>query len=284
MSKKKETIIRNVLDKYDIDGDSEFTYSDLFENFIENKTHIFVNLELLTLRTIDESNTMSSENAPSSGKGLFGVIGSAFVSALKSLPDEVVDAAEEVSEDDEVLEDNDEKSAIVDEGLQLYWKGIYHEFEKYRDSQPDVAKNYFQKAAEKGNAESFFHISYYIKSRHERKSFLESELRNDNTEAQYLLGQYYRNKRHDGDHQRKRDDQEAKQLLEKAALKGHIPAQYELGRWYAHHYTSCMDTVIGSWTYYKYYYDNDYENAIKWIRKAADVGFPPAQMKLGYGG
>ena len=81
---------------------------------------------------------------------------------------------------------------------------------------------------------------------------------------------------------RKIDDEKAKPFLEKAALKGHIPAQYAFGKWYAHHYTSYRDTVIGSWTYDKYDIINDYDNAFIWVKKAADAGFPPAQMKLGY--
>lgn len=242
----------------------KFTYFDLFENLIENKSNSFINLERLILITTNDTNALS---VPDNNRNT-----------------EVVETPLSNEEQAEsLIEESESKSSItVDEGLQLYWKGIYHESEQFRYSQPGIAKNYFQKAAEKGNTESLFHINYYMKSDYARKSFLESEVKNDNTEAQFLLGEYYRNKKHYSEREHESDDQFAKPLLEKAALKGHIPAQYELGRWYANNYKSSLETVIGSWTYHKYYPVNDYENAIKWIRKAADAGFPPAQMKLGY--
>ena len=281
MAKKKEVIIDKILEENNIDGSAEFSYSDILESFIENKSNTFLSLnQVPQIQMAEEGTTDSDENSNNNTPGFFGFIANTIKDAVKSGEVAVLLSNSDESSEQKALPDTSPK---IDEAEQLYWKGIYHQYEKKHElTKPGLAKQYFQQAAEKGNTASFFYINYYMKSSYERKRFLESEANKGNPEAQYLLAQYYRNQKHDSDRERKRNDQNAKPLLEKAALKGHIPAQYELGRWYARHYTSRMDTVIGSWTYDKYYYDENLEEALKWIRKAADAGFPPAQMRLGY--
>ncbi|MCM1235595.1 MAG: sel1 repeat family protein [Ruminococcus flavefaciens] len=45
MSKKKETIIQRVLDKYELDSNAEFSLADIVESFLENKQDLLVNIE-----------------------------------------------------------------------------------------------------------------------------------------------------------------------------------------------------------------------------------------------
>lgn len=278
MAKKKEVIIDKILEENNIDGSAEFSYSDILESFIENKSNSFLSLnQVPQIQMAEEGTTDSDENSNNNTPGFFGFIANTIKDAVKSGEVAALLSNTDESSKQKALPD---ASTKIDEAEQLYWKGLYYEDEKYKKL--DIAKNYFKKAAEKGHSASFFHIEYYMKSGYERESFVEKEAKSGNAEAMYLIGIHYRNKYHGDKHMRKIDDEKAKPFLEKAALKGHIPAQYAFGKWYAHHYTSYRDTVIGSWTYDKYDIINDYDNAFIWVKKAADAGFPPAQMRLGY--
>ena len=52
MSKKKKTIINNILDNHYLEGNAVFTYSDIFENFIENRVNSAVGLDELEMNSV----------------------------------------------------------------------------------------------------------------------------------------------------------------------------------------------------------------------------------------
>lgn len=54
MSKKKETIIQRVLDKYELDADAAFSVADIAESFIENKQDSLVNIDNIQIAVNDE--------------------------------------------------------------------------------------------------------------------------------------------------------------------------------------------------------------------------------------
>lgn len=266
MSKKKSSIIGNVLDKYDIDGNAEFTYSDIFETFLDNKANSFISLNQLSLSLTSTNDTNDLIDNTDISEKINDVTTDLQSSPPQALPD---------------------LSAPVDEAEQLYWKGIYNEFKRsFSLHNGDSAKKYFEKATEKGHMASFFHIKYYTKSSdYEKERWLKEEAEKGDPEAQYMLGIFYRKKPcKDGylkDWEKCKNEESAKPWLEKAASNGHIPAQYELGCWYAQKVSSkFVNTFLGG--YSKYTTEPDYPNALIWIRKAADAGFPPAQIKLGF--
>lgn len=263
ISKKKSSVIGDILDKYDIDGNAEFTYSDIFETFLDDKANSFISLDQLSLSLTSTNDTNDLIDNTDISEKINDVTTDLQYSPPKSLTD---------------------SSAHVDEAEQLYWKGIYNEFKRsFSCNNGDIAKKYFEKATEKGHMASFFHIKYYTKSSdYEKERWLKKEAEKGDLEAQYMLGKVYRNKKYDTDREHERRDNDAKPWLEKAALQGHIPAQFEFGCWYINHYTHYRDTVIGSWTYDKYETAYDYKNGLVWIKKAANAGFPPAQIKLGF--
>lgn len=266
MSKKKSSIIENILDKYDIDGTTEFTYSDIFETFLDNKANSFISLNQLSLSLTSTNDTND-------------LIGNTDKSEKNN--DIATDSQSPLQK---ALTDS---SAPLDEAEQLYWKGIYNEFRPSMfNKYVSVAKKRFEKATEKGHMASFFHIKYYTKSSdYEKERWLKEEAEKGDLEAQYMLGKFYRKKLcGDGylrDYNKYNNEESAKPWLEKAASNGHIPAQYELGCWYDQKLSrTFVDSFLGG--YSKYTTEPDYPNALIWIRKAADAGFPPAQMKLGF--
>ncbi len=143
-------------------------------------------------------------------------------------------------------------------------------------------KKDFQQAASKGHTPSRFHIrfmefcdeavplkSFCIDDR--VKKWLENEARKGSLEAFYILGKLCQcDNQNDGSRYVKYwvdgDDYE-RECFEKAAENGHVPSQYELGCWFEAHSYDCPTT-----------YEED--QAQKWMIKAAEAGFLPAQLRL----
>lgn len=66
MSKRKKAVIDNILDNHDIEGNTVFTYSDLFESFIEYKSQSFINSEQIRVITTNDRNISDSDIDPTS--------------------------------------------------------------------------------------------------------------------------------------------------------------------------------------------------------------------------
>ena len=134
----------------------------------------------------------------------------------------------------------------------------------YSKENTDKALAFFKEAEEKGNKESSFHVKCLAKSYSNKMRFLEEEAKIGNIEAQYLLGKQLRAIRKNSVLLNGMNDDAAKEWFEKAANKGHIPAQFELGYLYYTHRKR----------------ERDNEKAFIWLNKAATAGYPLAQIKL----
>ena len=63
MSKKKETIINRVLEKYELDDSAEFSYIDISESFIENKQNSIVEISTLQIGMNESEPELTDANS-----------------------------------------------------------------------------------------------------------------------------------------------------------------------------------------------------------------------------
>jgi len=170
----------------------------------------------------------------------------------------------------------------TEEAERLYLQGIYAERTAYSLIN-QKGREYFVKAAALGHGPSRFHVRFAefcdahipykgLCNDESVKNWLEYEAERGFNEALYIIGKLcqcdLRSETARLVRYWVRDDSYAQGILQIAADRGHIPSMYELGCWYEN---------------YAFYYDirDAADLAVKWVTKAAETGFLPAQAKLG---
>lgn len=159
MSKRKKAVIDNILDNHDIEGNTVFAYSDIFESFIENRANSMISLDELEMTTIPSTNTNS------------------FSSNLKHGNSKPESSTYPIPE--------------INEGEILYWKGIQQEISSFYFPRNDYStgnmfdecdvfesqkgKAFFEEAAKKGNSHALFRLKLYSFISNEIPSILKKE-------------------------------------------------------------------------------------------------------------
>ena len=170
----------------------------------------------------------------------------------------------------------------TEESEKLYLKGIYAERTAYSLIH-QKGREYFAQAAALGHGPSRFHVRFAefcdatipykgLCNDDSVKNWLEYEAERGFNEALYIIGKLCQcDIRSETARLVKywvRDDGYARGILQIAADRGHIPATFELGCWF--------ETFS-----YEYDIPDAAIQAVKWVTKAAETGFMPAQAKLG---
>lgn len=159
MSKRKKAVIDNILDNHDIEGNTVFAYSDIFESLIENRANSMISLDELEMTTIPSTNTNS------------------FSSNLKHSNSKPESSTYPIPE--------------INEGEILYWKGIQQEISSFYFPRNDYStgnmfderdvfksqkgKAFFEEAAKKGNSHALFRLKLYSFISNEIPSILKKE-------------------------------------------------------------------------------------------------------------
>ena len=164
--KKKRLIIDNILNEYDVEEKAVFSYYDIFEGLLEVKANSFTYLKKLTMVSQNCNNRANSDL-------------------------ELFSAYKETIEHNSVYDSEDEIKPIeyVDENIQLYWKGIYKDWDFFLhlsliwdiDTSFESVK-FFNAAAKKGNRCAQFRMDFisFINKNQElayQKAYKEEEQR-----------------------------------------------------------------------------------------------------------
>lgn len=144
MSKKKETLIQNVIDKYELDADATFSIADISESFFENKQASFVCVDNIKI-SANEAKNNNAEN----------VTVSASTSSKVNEPWDLDKAEKIISE----FEKNDEPEKVynyllpyAEQGVAAAQRllGMCYEFGEGIDEDENKAFEWYKKAAEQG--------------------------------------------------------------------------------------------------------------------------------------
>ncbi len=258
MSKKKETIVQRLLDKYDLDESAGFSYIDISESFIENKQSDFININ--DLQTV-------SGNAPALALEANETTSQPMLSTNNPKLDQAIQLFLQCKFKDALSLFTD--LAHEGNGRAMYFLGEYYSHGTY--GIPKNSKNgeyWRKKGAEAGDPLAKLNNGYnYDINSYEREkiidevlSIIEQMAESGDVIAQNELSDLYL-----GQYPKIENHTKGIELLKRSAENGYFRSEFKLGCYYE---------------YGDYVTENE-EEAAKWYRKAAEKGYSEAQNALG---
>ena len=271
MSKKKETIINRVLEKYELDDSAEFSYIDISESFIENKQNSFVDISTLQIGMNDGSGVKASEND--------SLVDNTDVSEntdTTSLTDkEIHDRWDELT----YLEDYEELDRflrpLAENGnpYAQYIMGCDYEFGVGVEQNKAEALFWYEKSAEQGNAQSMASAAYIysglFNGTKELKNSKKAEYWFKKAEEASTPDDYFQYTTYSDFLVNAKREKEALKVLKRGANKGDEDAMTELANVY----------YFGRIGYYAM--APNYDEAAKWYYKASEKGNALALLHMG---
>lgn len=281
MSKKKETLIQNVIDKYGLDADAAFSIADISESFFENKQASFVCLDNVQVAIEQTSENVSSVNQNTEQVQPVNNNSNGFdMNKFESMYNQNAKSAYEYAREFAGKQVAEAQFAI---GKCLYnGQGVKQD----RGS----AKFYFTRSAEQGyeNAAEFLNKTNNWKNDNPNNTYSSNNQYNSNSNnvstvkssntlismansgdydaiVDLALAYYWgENDKDYGIKGIKENEREASKWLEKAANLGDRYCQYLFG----------MNCYHGTGV------SKNYQRAMKWLKKAAEQGHGWACFQL----
>jgi len=292
MSKKKETIVQRVLERYELDDTAEFSYIDISESFIESKQNSLVDISTLQIGMNDNVSEVVTEVAD---ENVAPVVSNQYSN------DPELKRAEELYLNGQFKEafDKFEELANAGNGRAMYFLGEYYAHgELGIDKDADKGDYWRRKGAEAGDPLAKLNTAYLYD--HESNEFsaiideilptIQKMADSGDVIAMNELSDLYISSKYE-------DPNKAIELLEKCAEKGYFHSEFKLGLFYylgvyvskngkkglnflkraaAKNFTAA-EAHIG--LYYKN--ENNYDEASRWFYKAAEKGNALALLHMG---
>lgn len=252
LSKKKDVLIQMILDQYMIDGDIKFTYSDIYDSFIEHKKMSFVD----EIRPEIEANTSSISNNNSFYQEVKEIIPDKSYSddEVNSLADKIEN---KISNKQKIDQEFNELKSIAENGnyIAQFRMGVL--YYPYKKSILGSMFNRF-KLGVVGKVQ-IDESKTIIQDYSTAFDWIEKSANQGYAKAQYELAEMYENGRGTN-----KDINKAISYYELAAYQEYVDAQVNLGELY----------------YYGDEVTQDYDMAKKWFTAAVKNGNSIAQEYL----